>query len=105
MPKEKNSVVSIAGLVKKKNAPIINHIITIPATIVRKVFLDILYSLCIYIREVQMKVAEVFGGGGYFRKYATTPFANIASATEFRTIKERSFHSTATHNQPVMPIK
>ena len=62
MPKEKNSVVSIAGLVKKKNAPIINHIITIPATIVRKVFLDILYSLCIYIREVQMKVAEVLGG-------------------------------------------
>jgi len=58
-----------------------------------------------YIREVQLKVAEVLGVGGYITKYATTPFANIASATEFRTIKERSFHSTATHNQPVMPIK
>ena len=80
-------------------------IITTPVIIVRKVLLVILYTYCIHIREVQMKVAEVFGGGGYFRKYATTPFANIASATEFRTIKERSFHSTATHNQPVMPIK
>ena len=76
-------------------------IITTPVIIVRKVFLVILYPL----RKVQLKVAEVFGVGGYFIKYATTPFANIASATEFRTIKERSFHSTDTHSQPVMPIK
>jgi|TARA_R110000744_G_scaffold34028_3_gene79566 hypothetical protein len=38
-----------------------------------------------------------------FRIYATIPFANIASATELRIIKERSFHITATHNQPVTP--
>jgi hypothetical protein len=36
--------------------------------------------------------------------YATIPFANIASATELRIIKERSFHITATHNQPETPI-
>ena len=40
-----------------------------------------------------------------FIKYATKPFANIANATALTTINARSFHKTATHNQPEIPIK
>tara|TARA_B100002019_G_C20818669_1_gene379484 strand:+ start:248 stop:484 length:237 start_codon:yes stop_codon:yes gene_type:complete len=40
----------------------------------------------------------------YLMRYATIPFAKIATATALTTIRARSFQIIATHSQPPRPI-